>query len=975
MSLEFQAVRRSSCSAWGMLGALVALVLVAFGGASLAAPPAPKPLSPAEERTTFRLIDPKLRIDLIASEPAVASPVAIAWDENGRLFVVEMTDYPAGPRSGKLRMLEDLDRDGRYEVDRTFAEGLNFPSGVLPWAGGVLVTAAPDILFLKDNDGDGVADERRVVLTGFVEGNSQLRVNGLTWGADNWVYAANGRSDGSAQRPGEPAEKAVPLRRHDFRFRPETGEVEVVSGFSQFGLPRDDWGRRYPSWNTIPIRHAVIEEAVLSRNPYLAESASVAAILDPADGGRVFPISPAPTTYNRESTAYFNATCGPTIYRGDLMGDSYRGNAFVCESLTNLVQRRVLDDRGTTFLARRVEPDREFLASTDPAFRPVNLTTGPDGALYVVDFYREIVEHPQFVPEELRKSIEFRRWNNRGRLWRIANDDVKHDPCPPLGKASTAELVAALEEPNGWRRDTAQRLIVERHDREAIPALRKRAEAGSTPLGRIHAVWTLDGLGGLEDATLAKALSDASPGVRECAAKLAARRPGLADALVKAADDPELRVRFQVAIALGDLDDGRAPTALAKIAARDADDDWVRLAVLSGLGEKAWPFLHALLVAEPGWLAAPTLGQGRVLASTAAILGARNRPEELRSLAAQLTPAPGETTVAGRIALLVGLSDGLARAGRPLHELLKAGPATEGYEGIAALLDRAAKTVASAEASPADRAQSLTLLARCRPEAAAVAIPALLHSVEADVQSAAARAVAEVGSAELAGQILDEWASLPTRSRREVLTALTSSVRLADRLVTAIEDDVVSLTELAPADRDALRLTPDAALRGRVEKRLAASAPQDRTAVVKKFQPVLDLTGDARRGGELFAKNCQTCHQRQGRGFRVGPDLSGVAGRPPSALLKDMLDPNADVSPDFSTYLVVTQRGQTLSGLLAEETASSLKLRGAEGVEQSVLRSEIEVLRPSGRTLMPEGLEEALGMQGLADLIAFLKQP
>ncbi|AGA27501.1 putative membrane-bound dehydrogenase [Singulisphaera acidiphila DSM 18658] len=969
MFLGNQAVRRSSRSVRWMLGALVAL----SGGAS-AAPPATKPLSPAEERATFRLIDPKLRIELIASEPDVASPVAIAWDENGRLFVAEMTDYPAGPRSGKLRMLEDLDRDGRYEVSRTFAEGLNFPNGVLPWAGGVLVTAAPDILFLKDNDGDGVADERRVVLTGFVEGNQQLRVNGLTWGADNWVYAANGRSDGSALRPGDPAEKEVPLRRHDFRFRPDTGEVEVVSGFSQFGLPRDDWGRRFPSWNTIPIRHAVIEERVLSRNPYLAESSSVATILDPADGGRVFPISPAPTTYNRESTAYFNATCGPTIYRGNVLGDAYRGNAFVCESLTNLVQRRVLDDRGATFLARRAEPDREFLASTDPSFRPVNLTTGPDGALYVVDFYREMVEHPQFVPEELRKSIEFRRWNNRGRLWRIGNQDVKLAPCPPLGKASTAELVAALEEPNGWCRDTAQRLIVERHDKEAIPALRKLAEAGSTPLGRIHAVWTLDGLGGLEDATLAKVLGDTSPGVRECAARLAAHRPGLAAALVKAADDPEVRVRFQAAIALGDLDDGRAPSALARIAARDADDDWVRLAVLSGLGEKAWPFLHALLVAQPGWLAATTPGQGQVLSSTAAILGARNRTEELHALAAQLTPTPDETTVAGRIALLVGLSDGLARAGRPLHELLKAGPAA-GFEGIAALLDRAARSIASAEASPNDRAQSLTLLARCRPESAAAAIPALLLPGQAEVvQSASARAVAEVDSAELAGQILDEWASLPTRSRREVLTALTSSVRLADRLVGAIEDDVVSLTELAPADRDALRLTPDAALRSRVEKLLAASAPQDRTAVVKKFQPVLELTGDAGRGGELFAKNCQTCHQRQGRGFRVGPDLSGVAGRPPSALLKDILDPNADVSPDFATYLVITKRGQTLSGLLAEETASSLKLRGAEGIEQSVLRSEIEALRPSGRTLMPEGLEEALGMQGLADLIAFLKQ-
>ena len=197
-----------------------------------------------------------------------------------------------------------------------------------------------------------------MVLTGFGEGNQQLRVNGLTWGRDNWVYGANGRSGGAVRRPSDPPEKAVSIARNDFRFRPATGEVEAVAGFSQFGLPRDDRGDRFPSWNTIPIRHVVIEERALSRNPYLAESSSVASILDPSDGGRVFAISPTQATFNRESTAYFNATCGPTIYRGDALGESYRGNAFFCESLTNLVQRRVLEPAGPTFLARRGEPGR-----------------------------------------------------------------------------------------------------------------------------------------------------------------------------------------------------------------------------------------------------------------------------------------------------------------------------------------------------------------------------------------------------------------------------------------------------------------------------------------------------------------------------------------------------------------------------------------------------------------------------------------
>ncbi|MGC8643393.1 MAG: PVC-type heme-binding CxxCH protein, partial [Isosphaeraceae bacterium] len=424
----------------------------------------PGPLAPAAEKATFRLADPGLAIDLVAAEPDVKSPVAIAWDAAGALYVAEMIDYPAAPPAGRIRRLEDRDGDGRYERATVFAEGLPFPNGVLPTFGGVLVTAAPDIVFLRDRDGDGRAEERKVILTGFGEGNTQLRVNGLFWGLDNWIYAANGRSDGEVRSPSWPAGKIVAIRRRDvrFRFRPGSADVEVeaIAGFSQFGLAHDDWGNRFPSWNTIPIRHVVLEQSALVRNPFLAETSSVAPILDEADRGRVYSISPVQTRFNRESVDYFNASCGPTIFRGDGLPHMYRGNAFVCEPLTNLVHRRVLDPAGCTFRALRVEVQREFLAATDPAFRPVNLTTGPDGALYIVDMYREMVEHPDFVPAELRKSIEFRRWHDRGRIWRVRTATWKKDVNASirpiaLGNASVDELVKDLNHPVGWWRDTA----------------------------------------------------------------------------------------------------------------------------------------------------------------------------------------------------------------------------------------------------------------------------------------------------------------------------------------------------------------------------------------------------------------------------------------------------------------------------------------------------------------------------------------
>lgn len=935
--------------------------------------PRSDPLSPADELATMRLADRGLRITLVASEPEIVSPVAAAWDEDGHLFVVEMTDYPAGPRSGRLRRLEDRDGDGRYEHATRFAEGLNLPSGVLPWNDGVLVTAAPDILFLKDNDRDGVADEQRVVLTGFHEGNPQLRVNGLTWGADNWVYGANGRSDGIVRRPGDPPEKALALRQHDFRFRPQTGEVEAIAGFSQFGLPRDDRGDRFPSWNTIPIRHVVIEERTLARNPYLAESASVAVILDPADGGRVYPISPSQATFNRESTAYFNATCGPTIYRGDLLGDAYRGNAFVCESLTNLVQRRVLEPRGATYLARRAEPEREFLAATDPAFRPVNLATGPDGALYVVDFYREMVEHPQFVPQDLRKSVEFRRWSDRGRLWRIAPATDGAQRAPRLSTASTAGLVATLSHPNGWWRDTAQRLLVERQNRSAAPALMQLcADPEVSPLARMHALWTLDGLTALDDAIVARAMEDAHPDMREAAVRLAAGRPGLTRSLLTRAEDAAFRVRFRAAIALGDVRDPAVPQALARLAARDAGDAWMRLAILSGLGETAWPFLQALLETRRG---AVDPDQATLLAQAAAIVGVRNRQDEVRALLGSIAQVGDEQPTSGRIALLGGLADGLARVGHRLAAVL-AGLPPSGSETVGRLLARAADSATSATEPPAARARALILLARGRPEAAASVIPSLLSAAQPDeVRSAAARGIREVGSPDLASRVFGNWSALSTHTRREVLAALTGSPTLAPRVVDAIEDDTIGLTELSHADRDALRVHRDPALRQRVELLFARSAPKARGDVIRKLQGVLALTGDPARGAPLFAQNCQNCHQRRGAGQRVGPDLSGVSGRPAAALLKDILDPSADLTPEYAGVVVATRSGLALTGLLVEETSASLKLRSAGGVEESVLRSELDVLRPSGRSLMPEGFEDTLGPQGLADVIAFLRQP
>jgi len=261
----------------------------------------------------------------------------------------------------------------------------------MPWNGGLLVTAAPDILFFKDIDGDGRADERRVMLTGFAEGNQQLRVNGLFWDSTTGFTARTPQRRRGALG-GRPADKKVSIRRRDFRFRPDRKQFESIAGHSQFGCAHDDWGNRFPVFNNIPIRHIAMEQRYLDRQMLLAGTETVVPISAPDDKGRVYYLAP-PTLLIPQASDYFTSACGPTVYRGDPLGLDYPGSFFVCEPVHNLVQRRRLVPRSATFVAERTDIGKDFLASTDPWFHGVFTATGPDGCLYVVDFYRKFVEH------------------------------------------------------------------------------------------------------------------------------------------------------------------------------------------------------------------------------------------------------------------------------------------------------------------------------------------------------------------------------------------------------------------------------------------------------------------------------------------------------------------------------------------------------------------------------------------------------
>ncbi len=420
----------SPCVGYTAILFAAALALSQTHGIVGAEPPATKtisgPQSPTDAIQHMRLPS-GLRIELVAAEPDVIDPVAIAFDENGRLFVAEMLDYPNEPATGKplrssIRMLQDKDGDGRFETSQFFAQGLPFCNGVLPWRGGVIATLAGEVTYFADDDGDGKADRRESWFTGFKEENSQLRANHPTLGLDNHVYVANGLRGGSVVAAHEPWRKAaaepLSISGLDFRFDPRTGECDAVSGHGQFGLTFDDFGNRFVCSNRNPCMQVMLENRYIKRNPYLALPRVVHDVSPAAEASHLYPLSRAWTTSNMHASQ-FTAACGVTIYRGDALPPEYLGNSFTCDPTGNLVHRDVMESHGAAFDAPPNTTQAEFLATPDEWFRPVNLANGPDGALYVVAMYRPVIEHPDFMPPELKGRPENFRSGERGRIYRI----------------------------------------------------------------------------------------------------------------------------------------------------------------------------------------------------------------------------------------------------------------------------------------------------------------------------------------------------------------------------------------------------------------------------------------------------------------------------------------------------------------------------------------------------------------------------
>lgn len=640
------------------LRSLSVFLLYTLSSCSLS-PNYPDALTPEAALASFELRE-TFQIEIFAAEPYVKDPVSMVFDERGRAFVVEMPDYPDKPEPGegksRVLMLEDANSDGRVDGYTVFIDGLSEATSVLPWKGGLIVTAAPNILYFKDADDDGRADEKTVLYSGFFENNSEAQITNLRFSIDNWIYASNFGQAGMITSTQNPSAPPLDVSGGDFRFRMDTGEFEVAAGPTQFGQGIDDWGNRFVTHNTTHISHLVIPYRYLHRHPYLPDPSTITNISD--HDLRMYQRTPAPywraertrrrqEQYDEAGTGrveyaadHFTGSSGGTVYDGTLFPEDYHGNVFTGDVAGNLIHRDVLvpQSDSPTFVAQRApdETAREFLASVDSWFRPANFTVGPEGALYVVDMYRQHIETPLSIPEDLKADMDFYNGSEMGRIYRISPAGTTTPPSyPDLHTATTAALVELLSHRGGWWRSTGQRLLLERQDKAAVPLLRALFQQSDFSQARLHALYALAGLNALTNNDIDRGLADVEAGVRLHAIRLAEGTPQFFDKIAALIRDETPQVKMQVVLSLGSMNNDRLIPALVGFTLDHLEDPWMRLAVLSSEAGSSMAFFKALYN-HPAYANHSVDAKAAFLKTFSEIVTKRNAPGEVDQLRAMI---------------------------------------------------------------------------------------------------------------------------------------------------------------------------------------------------------------------------------------------------------------------------------------------------------------------------------------------------
>ncbi|MCA9030716.1 MAG: neutral/alkaline non-lysosomal ceramidase N-terminal domain-containing protein [Planctomycetaceae bacterium] len=937
------------------------------------------------------------RVELIASEPLITDPINFAFGADGKLWVVEMGDYPRGidrgrppadgrkhpwdgTPGGRIKFLEDTSGDGQFDKATVFAEGLAFPTGVTPWRDGVLVSGAPDLLFLKDSDGDGRADVQEVVFSGFEESNPQHRINGFEYGLDGALYLASGVASGNvtSTRTG----KTVNMSGRDLKVWPDIGLAEPISGRSQYGRSRDDFGNWFGNTNSEPLFHYIMEDSDLKRNPFVASPGTRLFLTEPRQAPPVYPTSRTLDRFNDLYAANrFTSACSPFVYRdsGAVNGDLY-GDVFICEPVHNLVSRRKVAFPGVEPTATRAEgeAESEFLTSTDPWFRPVRLMNAPDGSILVCDIYRSVIEHPEWIPEAWQARLDLYAGNDMGRIYRVCREDSAGLKVPNLAAMTDVELVDQLAHANGWSRDTAQRLLLERRVSTDSPAYKRLLELLNSEVNiacRIQELWTAH----LLDSEFHRSAAWREKILRSDAAELVRQgvrifdlehEPTLKWQPLMLTSHPDERVRFELALRAGDCSPDLQFEILSRLAKQDAGHPWIRQAILTSSVNVAGQLLIGVAESDN-----QVAGHIELLSDLIATALGDGKPEKLQVLVSFIAESYNSHPHDGTLRLLGRLLAEVDR--RRLDWASVAGGETAESVPLAKqlrpLFRRAREVVASDETSVESREAMFILLGREASQMKYdVALLQQYLSVLAppELQIAAVETMSRLNEHDLLVQSLR---NLGPQAQNVVQTTLLENQTGTKALLASLEQGTIETSDLSATIRNALLELSNQELRQRAAKLITQRPVTNRQQVVDEYAGVGELTGDVVRGVKVFKERCATCHRHQDLGVDLGPKLAALQDKSTEFLLVAILDPNRAVDSRYRTWVAARTDGRQISGLLIEETTTSLTFALSDGRRETVLRREIEEVAVSTRSFMPEGLEKDVSPQDVADVMQFIR--
>ena len=994
-----------------------------------------RPLAPEESRK-HAITPDGFRVELFAAEPLLTGkPLAMCFDADGTVYVAESVDYPndlveppeedpAAPVEGRDRIVRLVDADGDDRADHreVFAEKLSIPTSMLAHDGGLIITMAPHTLFLKDTDGDGAADVRKLLFTGWGTGDTHAGPSNLTWGLDGWVYGIVGYSGFRGMVGGE----SLSFPAGFFRFRPDGSKLEYLRstnnnswgfGFSEEGLVFGSTANGNPSEH-MPLANRVYERV----RGWSAER------LNGIAGSPLMDLAP---TAKDETVAIrqvdhhgkFTAAAGHRLYTARAYPREYwNRTAFTCEPTGHIVATFELSPRGAGFTSRMAW---DLVASDDEWTAPIQAEVGPDGHVWVIDWYNFIVQHNPtpagFETGRRGAYVTPLRDKTRGRIWRVVYEQSA--TVPPQSRADSAaeELVAALRGDNLFWRERAQRKLVDRGakrpdgGRDMVPALINLVDdsavdaIGLNP-GAIHAIWTLNLLGALEGpaadplavARVQSAVLHPSAGVRMNALKALPRDAGTLATLAGAnlATDPAPLVRLAVLEALSEwkpaAEAGAIVTAMladprtladpiladAATSAAAVQSAGVLPSLLTGPRDDAKPSPQRLALVERVAEHVARGAEGSAVADILVRLPDAPQPIAIAALAGLVRGWPkGTPATLGpeADAALVKLVDTLpADVQGQVVTLAQHTGSTALDSRIGRISDALVETIDDATAQDADRISAAERLVQLRPADATI-VDLVMKRVggkaSPEMSAGLITAIGRSSAAEAPAAILDRLASFTPPVREAAVRTILANRDWAATLVDRLEKRQANLGDIPITERTKLTDHPDRKVRDRAKKILAAGGglpSPDRQKVIDEILPVVLRGGDAARGTLVFKEQCGKCHMHSGEGGKVGPELTGMAVHPAHELLIHILDPNRSVEGNYRAYTVTTDDGRVVTGLLAAESKTAVEIVDAEGKRIAIQRGEIDELAPSPNSLMPVGFEKQIPPHGLADLIAFL---